>query len=93
MAYSRNCNGCGKAITIGFDSSLHRWRPWDDYEGGINHQCGGAGKKLQQQSINIKDNSELLDKLDSIKNNQASMTCMLQKIAAKIGVETRSVQS
>jgi len=90
--YSRYCKSCGKAITIGFDSSTQRWRPWDDYEGRINHHCDGGGRKLQQESVKVNDNNEVLDKLNSITNNQASMMWMLQKIAAKIGVESQSGQ-
>lgn len=90
--YSRDCKSCGKAITIGFDSSIQKWRPWDDYEGGINHHCDGGGKKLHQESVKVNDNNEVLDKLNSITNNQASMMWVLQKIAAKIGVESQSGQ-
>lgn len=90
MTYPRNCNSCGKSITIGFDASIQKWRPWDDYEGKINHQCNS--KKLQQ-SVTANDHDKLLDELNSIKNNQASIIWMLQRVAAKMGVESQSGQS
>ena len=91
--YPRDCKGCGKRIILGIDSSTQKWLPWDDYERGVNHQCSGTGKKLQQQSAKVNGNNDVLDKLNEITNKQATMMWMLQKIAAKIGVESQSGQS
>ena len=97
--YNRNCNSCGKAITIGYDSNLQKWRPGDDYERGMNHQCADKQQQTQQStgvkptSNNQNDTHEVLDKLNTITNNQATMMWMLQKIAAKLGVESQSGQS
>jgi len=96
--YNRNCNSCGKAITIGYDSNIQKWRPWDDYVGGINHQCANTQQQRQLSTgvmptyNNQNYTHEVLDKLNTITNNQATIMWMLQKVAAKLGVESQSVQ-
>jgi hypothetical protein len=47
--YSKPCNGCGKQIILGIDRENNKWRPWDDYNGKIKHNC--SAKAVSNEKI------------------------------------------
>jgi len=103
--YTKACNACNKQIIMGIDATTTppQWRPWDDYNGKIKHNCkakaaqistvagttnGGNLTGIENQLITVQNQLRALqDEITKIEQNISMQTWMIEKIAKKIGVD------
>ena len=96
--YTKPCNLCGKQIILGIDAETNKWRPWDDYNAKIKHNC--SAKAVTQENVSTlstqgtglgaakSEEVAIVHARVTDANTKLDMLMFLaEKIANKLGVE------